>query len=73
MHEIVYFFFLNVKKLSKLWENTYRMNRCCLRLQSEAGPEICGGRQTLKAEFKFIEKFIESIFGTGLQTEKGVY
>lgn len=49
------------------------MNGCRLRLQSKAGPEICGGGQTLKAEFELIEKFIESIFGTSLHTEEGIY
>lgn len=57
----------------QLWENTYRVKGCCLHLQSEAGLETFGGGQTLKAESELIEKFIESIFGTGLHTEEGGY
>lgn len=49
------------------------MNGCCLRLQSEAGLESFGGGQTLKTEFELIEKFIESIIGTGLHTVEGDY
>lgn len=45
------------------------MKGCRLSMLGETWAEVCVSRHTMKGEFEFIAKRIESIFRTSLQEE----